>query len=470
PTIEDSKTEDGSGIGEFTSLMYPLMPSTQYWVRAYATNSVGTEYGGTKGFTTQAPSPDVIKVVAQDGSGDYETVQAAFDDVPDNYTGSWTIYVKPGTYYEKLFLDRNKINVTLKGDDPLTTILTYDDYAGKAGGTSMSYSAAIDPDDFTAVNITFQNTVVNDGSFNDQQGVALRVNGDRQAYYNCRLLGYQDTYYAWGGRATGRTYMKNCYVEGSVDFIFGRNIVLFDSCEIHINRNGGTLTAASTEPETKFGLVFSDCIISADSIGFNGTPITSFLLGRPWQQSPRTVFIRCEEPASLNPAGWSTWNVPPALYAEYQCYGPGSDHSNRINISRQLSEDEALEYTLENIFSKDSHPAFAFDWAPEEPESTITTIEKTGEAIPKTYQLFQNYPNPFNPTTSIQFALPKDGFVTLTIYNALGQQVESLVNQKLTAGFHLITLDAARFSSGVYFYRIKIGDDFQQVKKMLLMK
>lgn len=469
PTTENSKTENGSGTGSFNSSIFPISQSTTYYVRAYATNSKGTGYGSEVSFTTKAPEPDVYKVVAKDGSGDYTTVQGAFNDVPDLYTGVYEIFVKNGIYYEKLYLDRNKVNVVLRGESADSTILSYDDYAGKAGGTSMSYSVAIDADDFKAFNITFQNTVVNDGSFNDQQGVALRVNGDRQAYYNCKLLGYQDTYYTWGGRATGRTYMKNCYIEGSVDFIFGRNVVLFDSCEIHINRNGGTLTAASTEAVSKFGYVFKDCIISADSIGFNGQPITSFVLGRPWQEAPRTVYINCYEPASVSSSGWSTWNVTPGLYAEYKCYGPGSDHSNRISIGKQLSDEEALDYTIENIFSKNSHPDFGYDWLPTGSGITGTDLGFNSELVPTAFSLSQNYPNPFNPATVIEYMLPKTSLVELNVYNILGQKVRTLINSLQSPGSYKVNFNSRDLASGIYIYRIKAGE-FTQTRKMLLIK
>lgn len=363
PTIADSKTVDGSGLGTYTSTLYPLTANTTYYVRAYATNSIGTGYGVVDTFMTQSPAPPVTKVVAKDGSGDYTTVQAAFDAVPDNYTGTYTIFVKNGVYKEKLMLAQTKVNVVLEGESRDSTILTYDDYAGKNNlGTSGSYSVDIEGTDFTAKNITFQNTVVNDGSVANQQAVALETNGDRQSYYNCKILGYQDTYYSRGAHGTDRIYMKDCYIAGSVDFIFGRDIVVFDSCEIHINRNGGTLTAASTDAASSFGYVFLNCTISADSIGFDDTPITSFALGRPWQGAPRTVFLNCYEPASLSPGGWLTWNVTPALYAEYKCTGPGFLPAQRISIGRQLTDAEAAGYTLNNIFSKNSNSSFAYDW------------------------------------------------------------------------------------------------------------
>jgi pectin methylesterase-like acyl-CoA thioesterase len=365
PTTADSLSEDGQGLGAFNSFLYPLEESTKYYVCAYATNSAGTGYGNEISFTTQSYAPDVTRVVAKDGSGDYTTVQAAFDDVPLNYPGKWIIYVKPGTYYEKLILAENKINVVLKGDHPDSTILTYDDNASTSGGTSESYSIAVEADDFTAMDITFQNTN------QVTQAVALHVDGDRQSYYRCKLLGYQDTYYTYG---TGRIYMKHCYIEGSVDFIFGRSTVVFDSCEINENRNDGKLTAASTEPESKFGYVFLDCRITADEIGYNGTPVSSFVLGRPWQKAPRTVFIRCEEPAELSAAGWETWNVLPAIYAEYQCFGPGSDTTNRISIGRQLTDEEAFDYTISNIFSRATHPSFSYDWLPDQSYARLNQL------------------------------------------------------------------------------------------------
>jgi len=473
PTTADNKTENGAGLGSFQSILYPLVENTIYYVRAYATNNKGTGYGAVVSFTTQTPAPEVLKVVAADGSGDYPTVQAAFNDVPDYYTGRYIIYVKKGVYYEKLLLDRYKMNVILIGEDRDSTILTYDDYAGKAGGTSLSYSVAIDADDFVAMNLTFRNTVKNDGTFSDQQAVALRVNGDRQAFYNCKLLGYQDTYYtwgAWGNRVTGRVYMLNCYIEGSVDFIFGRNIAVFDSCHLNVNRNAGTITAASTEAESKFGYVFRDCIITADSIGFNELPITNIYLGRPWAAAPRTVFIRSEEPEVLNPGGWLEWNVVPALYAEYQCSGPGANPSSRIAISRQLTDDEAAEYTLENIFAKSSYPTLAYDWLPVKPEVNLPWVAiRSDVKTPTVFSLSQNYPNPFNPTTTIRYGLAQPCKVNLSIYDLLGKKVLTMVNSYQPAGYYSVTLDGRQLASGMYFYRIET-EYFRQTHKMLLLK
>ncbi|MEQ8524880.1 pectinesterase family protein [Gracilimonas sp.] len=469
PTIDDFKIESGKGLGEFVATLYPLNSDTRYYVRAFATNGKGTGYGNTRIFKTQVLAPDVTFVVAKDGSGDYSSVQDAFDDIPNNYTGVHTVYVKKGEYYEKLSLSEEKVNVKLIGEDRDSTILTYDDYAGISGGTSQSYSVAINADDFVAENITFQNTVPNDKSFSDQQAVALVTNGDRQAYFNVNILGYQDTYYARGSNGTGRVYFKNSYIEGSVDFIFGRNIVVFDSTEIHINRNGGTLTAAATESESKFGFVFRDNVISADSIGFDGDPITSFHLGRPWQQAPRTVFLNTYYPESLDPEGWLSWNVEPALYGEYNCSGPGcGDFESRPDFATQLSEEEAEKYTLENIFFRESNPNFGRDWMPTS-ELSVVSINEPSKEIPQSFKLKQNYPNPFNPSTNIAYSLPKLAHVKITVYNMLGKQVGILVNQPKKAGDHIIKFNASSLASGVYLYRLEAGGA-SETNKMILIK
>jgi len=373
PTLSGNHTTDGSDTGSFTSGLAPLTGSTTYYVRAYATNGAGTGYGNQVTFTSATPQPDTTVVVAKDGSGNYTTVQAAFDAAPSNYTGHWIIYVKNGTYYEKDTLASGKINVVLQGQSRDSTIITFDDYGDKYGGngsgspgTSGSFSVAIDASDFTAENITFRNTYSPQAGISGTQAVALRSNGDRQQFLNCKLLGFQDTYYTWGGSGTGRLYLKDCFIEGTVDFMFGRDIAVFDSCTIHEMRNGGTLTAGSTDPSSLFGYVYRNCTIIADSVGYDGNVDAAFYLGRPWQSSPRTVFMHCYEPVNLSPAGWMSWNVNPALFAEYNCFGPGSSDTGRVKWSSQLTDSAAALYSLANIFAKSSASSslILYNWMP----------------------------------------------------------------------------------------------------------
>ena len=481
PTVNDNKTVDGNDLGSFSSALTGLVGGTTYHIRAYATNKSGTGYGADSTFTTQNILPDTTVVVAQDGSGNYTTVQQALNAVPSNYTGHWTIFVKKGRYHEKDTVAATKMNVILVGEDRDSTVIWNDDYGDKYGsgnpGTSGTFTVTVEANDFIAKNITIQNTYSPQPGVSGTQAVALRVNGDRQEYVNCKLLGYQDTYYTWGGRGAGRIYMKNCFIEGTVDFIFGRDIVVFDSCTIHEIRNGGTLTAGSTDPTSLYGYVFRNCTILADSIGYDGVAITSFDLGRPWQANPRTVFMRCSEPANLDPAGWLSWNVNPAIYGEYKCFGPGSSTSARVSWSTQLTDDAAKQYTLSNIFARSSasSPLILFDWMPVNASASdnfpiVTAVNnEENNIIPKSVTLYQNYPNPFNPTTIIRYALPKSSLVSITIYDILGREVKTLVDEVKSAGQHNVEFNANTLSSGIYFYTLRAGE-IVQTHKMILLK
>ena len=192
-------------------------------------------------------------------------------------------------------------------------------------------------------------------------------------------------------------------------------------------------------------------------------------MGRPWQKEPRTVFIRCEEPAALNPAGWSTWNVTPALYAEYRCTGPGSDTGSRISISRQLTDEQAQKYTLKTIFSAESNPRYAFDWMPENIVLTAVNNGKSSDPVPLDYRLKQNYPNPFNPATTVAFSIPKSGRVQITLYNLLGEQMMMLMDEKLSAGQYEVEIHAGHLPSGIYVYCLQSGRTSIR-KKMCLLK
>jgi len=292
-------------------------------------------------------------VVAQDDSGDFTSVQAAIDAVPHLRNKRTVIFIKKGIYKEKLMLPSTKTNITFIGEDVRETILTYDDYASKKNqfgeeiGTSGSSSFFIYGDGFEAKNITFENSSGPVG-----QAVAVRIDGDKVKFENCRFLGFQDTLYPHGNKS--RQYYKNCYIEGTVDFIFGWSTAVFDNCEIFC-KSGGYVTAASTEEGTEFGFVFLNCKITSNA------PANSFYLGRPWRNYAQTVFINCFLDKHIKPEGWHNWGKPEAeqtaYYAEYNNNGPGFTPAKRVGWSHQLTAEEASKYTLENIFK---------DWEVEE--------------------------------------------------------------------------------------------------------
>jgi pectinesterase len=290
--------------------------------------------------------------VAQDGSGNYKTIQEAVNAMHDFSQERVTIFIKKGVYHEKLVIPSWKTNISLIGESRDSTIITNDDYSGKPfpGGkdemgndkfrTFNSYTVAVKGNDFRAENLTIQNTAGRVG-----QAVALHVEGDRCVIMNCNLLGNQDTLYV--GIDSSRQYYYNCFIQGTTDFIFGPATVLFEKCTIKSLINS-YITAASTTPHQAYGFVFLNCDLIAD------TAAKKVFLGRPWRPYARTVYINTRMGDHINPAGWDNWRNPEnektAYYAEYNCSGPGANTSARVPWSHQLTKSEAKQYTMDNIF------------------------------------------------------------------------------------------------------------------------
>lgn len=330
-----------------------------------------TQTPGNKDPEPEQPAPAWELLVAQDGSGDYATVQEAIDALPNNGKPH-IVYIKAGTYREKITV-RNHRNTILVGEDAATTVLTWDDCAGTIGpngqelGTQNSASLTISSTDFMAVNLTIENSHKNDTGQGDQ-AVAVGAYSDRTAFYNCRLVGYQDTFYV---KNNGRVYCKDCYIEGNVDFIFGDAVLLCENCRLHCNRNDSVVTAAADHSKSRFGFVFADCTLThIEGSDFTGKPFSTFHLGRPWKAGAQVVFIRCDEPAALAAAGWRRMSagVEAGLFAEYQCTGAGAAAdrlAQRQMGGCQLTDAEAAEYTIENIFAAACNPEkYDSDWTP----------------------------------------------------------------------------------------------------------
>lgn len=323
---------------------------------------------------TQQMPVGVTCVVAQDGTGDFTKVQDAINSLKTNQSERQIIYIKAGTYHEKMTVESNKTNIALVGEDAATTILTYDDHSGRKDasgneiGTQNSASFTIKATGFLAQHITFANLHVNNTGSGDQ-AVAVGVYNDRAAFYNCRLVGYQDTFYV---KNSARVYCKDCYIEGNVDFIFGDAVLLCEKCQLHCNRDGSVITAAAEHTDCQYGYTFIDCKLThIEGKDFNGKEFRNFHLGRPWKQNARVVYIRCDEPATLHPAAWRRMSegVDAALFAEYKCTGAGATAdrlAQREMGGRQLTDEEAATYTLEKIFSKQCRPSkYTADWIPE---------------------------------------------------------------------------------------------------------
>lgn len=284
-------------------------------------------------------------VVAQDGSGQFRTVQEAIDAAPSQSEQEVVIRIRRGVYKEKLVIPATKTHLTLLGEDRDQTILTFDDHSGKGTiNTYTSYSVLVQGADFRAENLTFQNTAGRTAG----QAVALHVEADRCTFRNCRLLGDQDTLFL--ATAGSRQYFYGCFIEGTTDFIFGSSTAVFDRCTIRSKKNSH-ITAAATPQNQPYGFVFRRCRLMADT-----TLATNVSLGRPWQPYAQVTYLHTYMGPHIRPAGWDNWKKPEsektARYAEYRSAGPGAaPAATRVAWARQLSAQEARTYTLRRIFA-----------------------------------------------------------------------------------------------------------------------
>lgn len=296
--------------------------------------------------TVQAQQKQDTIVVARDGTGAYRTIQEAVEAVRAFMDYTVTIYIKNGLYKEKVVIPAWVKNVQLVGESTEGTVITYDDHANiNKMGTFRTYTIKVEGSDITFKNLTIENNAAPLG-----QAVALHTEGDRLMFIHCRFLGNQDTIYT--GREGARLLFTDCYIEGTTDFIFGSSTALFERCTIHSKRNS-YITAASTPKNVAFGYVFKNCKLTA------APGITKVYLGRPWRPYASTTFLNCEFGSHIRPEGWDNWRNPEnektARYAEFGNTGEGAATAGRVKWAKQLTNKEALQYTIENIFTDSSN-------------------------------------------------------------------------------------------------------------------
>jgi pectinesterase len=295
------------------------------------------------------PEPTSNAIVAADGTAKYTSAQDAINAAPQLTPTDrpWTILIRPGTYKEHIYIQREKRFITLIGQDPAKTILTFNlnanmkDATGKPIGTFATPSTYIDADDFTCRNLTFENSAGNVG-----QALAIRIDGDRDVFRNCRFLGWQDT--ILGNR--GRHYYQDCYVTGATDFIFGGATELYDHCQIECAGNG-YITAASTPENQPYGFVFSHCQITG------AKPEVRSYLGRPWRAYASVTYLYTEMSDVVRPAGWDNWQQPDrektARYSEGRSEGPGGSPLARVTWAKQLTDHETDAITPAKVLAGD---------------------------------------------------------------------------------------------------------------------
>lgn len=300
------------------------------------------------------PAPRVLMVATNGDAGAYRTVQEAIDAVPLGNTCRTVIRVSPGVYRQPIYIPKTKNFITLCGVAPEETVITWNNTATKiehhqpsrliGTGTFGCGSVILEGEDFVAENITFENSSPQGSG----QAVALRATADRCAFYNCRFLGWQDTLYLHHGRQ----YLRDCYIEGSVDFIFGNSTALLEHCHIHCKSEGFITAQSRKSSQETTGYVFLRCVITG-----NGRSSYTHL-GRPWGPFGRVVFAYTHMDHCIKPEGWNNWgkceNERSACFYEYKCIGPGCCPSKRVTWCRELIDEEAYQFIAHSFI--DSNP------------------------------------------------------------------------------------------------------------------
>jgi pectin methylesterase-like acyl-CoA thioesterase len=284
-------------------------------------------------------NPDTI-VVARDGTGQFRTVSEAIEVCRAFMDYHKVIFIKKGTYKEKLIIPQWLQHIELCGEDRDQTIITWDDHANiNKMGTFRTYTLKVEGNAITLKNLTIENNAARLG-----QAVALHTEGDMLTFIGCRFLGHQDTIYT--GTAHTRLYFKDCYIEGTTDFIFGPSTAWFEHCDIFCKLNS-YITAASTPRDAQYGYIFNHCQVRC------AEGVDKVYLGRPWRDYGYTLFMHCDLPRQIRPEGWHHWQKEreqTARYLEYNNHGEGADASRRVRWSRQLSRQEASRITPQEVF------------------------------------------------------------------------------------------------------------------------
>ncbi len=284
-------------------------------------------------------NPDTI-VVARDGTGQFRTVSEAIEVCRAFMDYHKVIFIKKGTYKEKLIIPQWLQHIELCGEDRDQTIITWDDHANiNKMGTFRTYTLKVEGNAITLKNLTIENNAARLG-----QAVALHTEGDMLTFIGCRFLGHQDTIYT--GTAHTRLYFKDCYIEGTTDFIFGPSTAWFEHCDILCKLNS-YITAASTPRDAQYGYIFNHCQVRC------AEGVDKVYLGRPWRDYGYTLFMNCDLPRQIRPEGWHHWQKEreqTARYMEYNNHGQGAAVNQRVAWSRQLSKKEAERITPQEVF------------------------------------------------------------------------------------------------------------------------
>ncbi|KAJ0265088.1 pectinesterase/pectinesterase inhibitor 39 [Hirschfeldia incana] len=289
--------------------------------------------------------------VAKDGTGKFNTINAAVSAAPNSSITRFVIYIKRGVYFENVEIPKKKTMIMFVGDGIGRTVIK----ANRRKGILTTFQTAtvgVKGEGFIAKDISF----VNFAGPSPQplpQAVALRSGSNHSAFYRCSFEGYQDTLYVH----SARQFYRECDIYGTVDFVFGNAAVVFQNCSLYARKpNPGqkiTYTAQGrTCPNQTTGISMINCRFLAAPDLIPVKESFKAYLGRPWKKFSRTIIMKSFIDDLVVPAGWLEWNKTFALetlhYGEYMNEGPGSNITNRVKWPgyKRINATEATQFTV----------------------------------------------------------------------------------------------------------------------------
>ncbi|CAN8306203.1 unnamed protein product [Cochlearia groenlandica] len=300
--------------------------------------------------------------VDKNGCCNFTTVQSAIDAIGNFSQRRNVIWINTGMYYEKVVIPKTKPNITLQGQGFETTAIAWNDTAYSANGTFYCATVQVFGSQFVAKNISFMNVapIPKPGDVG-AQAVAIRITGDESAFVGCGFFGAQDTLHD----DRGRHYFKDCYIQGSIDFIFGNAKSLYQDCRIismanQVNPgskavNGAVTANGRSSKDENSGFSFVNC-----TIGGTG----HVWLGRAWRPYSRVIFVSTTMTDVIAPEGWNNFNDPSRdstiYYGEYNCTGPGAEMSKRASYVQKLNETQVGEFINTSYIDGDLWLQFSY--------------------------------------------------------------------------------------------------------------
>ncbi|XP_075516298.1 pectinesterase-like [Primulina tabacum] len=295
-------------------------------------------------------------VVAQDGSGKFRRINDALATVPKKNNNPFVIFVKAGLYKETVRIPRKMNNIILIGEGPTRTIITGSKNFAEGTQTFHTATVAVNGDDFIAMDIGFENTAGPE----KHQAVALRVSGDRAIFQNVHMNGYQDTLYAHAYRQ----YYRNCLISGTIDFVFGDAVSVFQRCRFVVRqpmKNQACMVTAQgrKDPRGVGVIVIQNSDIVPEPAFVAVKPALKAFLGRPWKEYSRTIIMHSYIDGFIDPEGWSPWagtyGLNTLYYAEYQNRGAGSNLSHRVRWKgiKRITPQIAQSFTGGRLYQGD---------------------------------------------------------------------------------------------------------------------